>query len=220
MACRCSCVMVAGVMSLILCAAAVSAQTETAGWNVEVATGVSPTVGDTSNRLKTGFNFNVGGGYEFNDMLELEGNFNYNGLGVADQVLQSLKVPDGTGRLMSLTAGPKVHFPIGGSVRGYVAGGIGWYRRTVEFLQPTTALIDIIDPWWGYLGTAIVPANQVLGTVSDNAFGGNVGGGVSVPLGGSGADFFVDVRYHIANTRGSKTSLVPVSFGIRFTGGR
>jgi hypothetical protein len=42
---------------------------------------------------------------------------------------------------VTLTVGPKIHFPIANSVRGYVTGGAGWYRRRVEFTQPTVGLI-------------------------------------------------------------------------------
>jgi hypothetical protein len=121
---------------------------------------------------------------------------------------------------LSLTVGPRIHFPIASNVRGYVAGGAGWYRRTVEFTQPTLAVVDIIDPWWGYLGSEIVPANQVLGSVSNNAWGVNGGGGVSVVIGHSGAELFAEVRYHYAHTSPTTTSIVPVSFGIRFSGQR
>jgi hypothetical protein len=140
----------------------------------------------------------------------------FNGLGVSNQVLQTLQVPDGSASLMSLTVGPRIHFPISNNVRGYLAGGAGWYRRKVEFLSPTLGVVDIVDPWWGYLGSAIVPANQVLGSVSDNAFGWNGGGGVAVLLGRSGAEAFAEVRYHYADTDAMATKIVPVTFGLRF----
>jgi hypothetical protein len=81
-------------------------------------------------------------------------------------------------------------------------------------------VVDIIDPWWGYLGSAIVPANQVLGSVSNNAFGLNGGDGVSVALGQSGAEFFAEVRYHWADMNPTTTSIVPITFGVRFNGRR
>jgi hypothetical protein len=101
---------------------------------------------------------------------------------------------------------------------GYALGGVGWYRRTVDFLQPTVGVIDIVDPWWGYVGSVVVPANQVLGSVTSNAFGANAGGGVSIALGSSGAEVFGEVRYHYANTKTSSTTVTPVSFGIRWGG--
>jgi hypothetical protein len=122
--------------------------------------------------------------------------------------------------MWSLTVGPMWRFPIGGMVDGYVLGGVGWYRRTVEFTQPTVGVIDVIDPWWGYIGPVFVPTNQVLGSVTKDAFGGNAGGGVSVKLGESGAAVFAEVRYHYANTKPTSTAVVPVSFGLRLTGRR
>jgi hypothetical protein len=202
---------------VILWAATAAAQQN---WNVQVATGVATTAGDVSDRLTKGWNIDLGAGYEVNETLGWEGHFAFNGLGVSNQVLQALQVPDGRASVMSLTVGPKIHFPIANRTRGYVTGGLGWYRRTVEFTQPTVGVVDIIDPWWGYLGSAIVPANQVLGSVSDNAFGVNGGGGVAVALGQSGAEFFAEVRYHFANTNATSTSIVPITFGVRFSNPR
>jgi hypothetical protein len=199
---------------VILWAATVLAQQK---WNVEVASGVAATTGDISDRLTKGWNIDLGTGYEINKTFEVDGHFTFNRLGVSDRVLQALQVPDGRARLMSLNVGPKIHFPIANRVRGYVTGGVGWYRRTVEFTEPTLGVIDIIDPWWGYLGSAIVPSNQVLGSVSDNAWGVNGGGGVSVGLGQSGAELFAEVRYHYADTSPTTTSIVPIAFGARFT---
>jgi len=75
-----------------------------------------PTTGDISDRLTKGWNIDLGGGYEINRRFEIEGNFAFNRLGVADQVLRTLDVPDGRARVMSLTAGPKVHFPIASKI--------------------------------------------------------------------------------------------------------
>jgi len=75
-------------------------------------------------------------------------------------------------------------------------------------MEPTVGVIDIIDPWWGYVGSAIVPANQIIGSVSDNAWGLNGGGGVTYGLGQSGAEVFAEVRYHYyAHTTPTITSI-------------
>jgi hypothetical protein len=187
-------------------------------WSFDVAGGASATVGEISSRLNTGWNVDLRGGYDFDNGWGLFGDFTYNGLGVSKGVLQTLDVPSGTAHAMSLTAGPRWQFPVGARVQGYVLGGVGWYRRTVEFLQPTVAVIDVIDPWWGYVGPVLVPANQVLGSVTKDAFGGNVGGGVSFSLRDSAAAVFVEIRYHYANTKPVSTAMVPVSVGIRWSG--
>jgi hypothetical protein len=207
---------IAGLLSLSLHAAPASAQPQS--WNFNVAAGATPAVARTSDRLTTGWNLNLGAEREVGDGLGILGEFGYYHLGVADQVLSSLQVPNGNARVLALTVGPRWRFPIAGGVNGYAVGGVGWYQRRVEFTQPTLAVVNIIDPWWGYIGPTLVPANQVLGSVTKNAFGGNVGGGVSIPLGQSGVEAFGEVRYHYANTSVTSTTILPISFGIRVTG--
>jgi hypothetical protein len=206
---------------LLMCMAAPQhARADQDGWSVDVGVGPTPTTGDISNRLTTGWNINARAGYQFNDAFGLYGAFAYNALGVTDRVLNALQVPDGNAHLLSLTAEPMWRFPIARHVEGYLVGGAGWYQRKVEFTQPTVTVIDVIDPWWGYLGPAIVPADQVLGSVTKDAFGANAGGGVAFKLGESGTAVFAEVRYHYANTKPTSTSVVPVTVGLRWSGSR
>src|SRR5262249_56039720 len=65
------------------------------GWTGDVGAGVTPLVGDISNRLDNGWNFRIGGGYNFTDHLSTTLQFTYNGLGVGQRVLNEARVPDG-----------------------------------------------------------------------------------------------------------------------------
>jgi hypothetical protein len=186
-------------------------------WNFNVGGGVTPTVGDISSRLNTGGHFTVGGGYNFTRSLGVTLEYMYTGLGVDRSVLRSLDVPDGSAHIHSITLNPVWRFKTSGRFGGYAIVGGGYYRRTVEFTQPTTAIVTIFDPWWGYLGPAVVPANQVLGSVTSNAGGVNAGLGMTIDLGHSGAKFYSEVRYHYAAThRARNTQILPVTFGIRW----
>jgi hypothetical protein len=98
---------------------------------------------------------------------------------------------------------------------GYLLGGGGYLRRTVEFTQPVLAQTVIFDPWWGYFGPALVPVNQVLGSVTSNAGALDVGGGINFPV-GSGMKIFLETRYVHGFTGHSGTSLVPIMFGVRW----
>jgi len=95
-----------------------------------------------------------------------------------------------------------------------LAGG-GWIRRTVEFTQPTVAQTVVFDPWWGYFGPALIPANQVLGSYSLNAGVWDVGGGFNIPLPRARFRLYVEARYYngITNTH---TELVPLTVGLRW----
>jgi hypothetical protein len=209
---------IATFLTLNLSAATTLAQSEKEEWMIDFSGAASPTVGATSDRLDGGWSVELGAERRIANGVGVRGNFNYFGLGVADRVLRSLQVPSGAAHMFSLGIGPTWRFPIAGRVRGHALAGVGWYRRTVEFLEPTIDVIHIVDPWWGYVGSEFVVANQILGSVTNDALGANIGGGVSVPLGDSGPEVFGEVRYHHANTKGTSTRVMPVSIGIRWGG--
>jgi hypothetical protein len=52
------------------------------------------------------------------------------------------------------------------------------------------------------------------GSSSENDFGWNIGGGIKMPL--SGFDTFIEARYNQAQTSGTSTKFIPITFGIMF----
>jgi hypothetical protein len=62
----------------------------------------------------------------------------------------------------------------------------------------------------------LVPVDAVLDSRSDNAFGGNIGGGFTVRLGEGRATFYTEFRYHHASYDGGSIGLFPITFGIRW----
>lgn len=176
--------------------------------------GPTITTNHLNNYVKNGLNFTGGGGIRAWRGVELLGEFNYNDLGVQNDVLTTLQVPDGNARIYSVTG--NVKFPFGtGRVRPYVIGGGGWYRRTVEFTEPSIGAVTVFDPWWGYLGDVAVPTNVVLGSVSRDAAGVNAGGGVSFDVGDK-TRIFAEVRWHRAFHNPTNTTVVPITFGVSF----
>jgi hypothetical protein len=182
----------------------------------EVGGGVTPTLGQTSIDLTTGWNAMGGIGYRFDRPLELRLEFMYDGLGVSQTALRRVDEPAGNAHIWSLTLDPVLHLGSVGPFRPYVIFGGGYYQRTVQFTQPTTAVVDIFDPWWGYFGPTLVPANQVLGTVTKGAGGANAGLGLSVKLGQGNTRLFVEARYHYIWTERRATEILPVTFGLRW----
>lgn len=51
-------------------------------------------------------------------------------------------------------------------------------------------------------------------TDSENRFGWNIGGGISLPL--SGFDTFIEARYNQVQTEGESLKFIPITFGIMF----
>jgi hypothetical protein len=163
--------------------------------------------------IKHGFHFAGGGGVRVS-RVELLGEFNYHELGVQDAAIQAVQVPDANARVMSVTGNVKVPFTTG-RVRPYAIVGGGWYRRTVEFTEPTIGAITVFDPWWGFIGDVAVPTNRVLGSVSRDAGGLNAGGGISFDV-GERTRLFAQIRWHRAFHNPTNTTLVPITVGISF----
>ena len=203
-------------MVLSLASLAGAQTSEEHKWNFNVGAGVTPMVGDISSRLNTGWHVTVGGGYNVAPSFGVSMEYMYNGLGVSRSALDELDVPSGNAHVHSLTVNPIWRFKRGERFGAYAIVGGGYYRRTVQFTQPTTAIVNVFDPWWGYVGPVVVPINQILGSVTSNAGGVNAGLGTTIDLGHGGAKFYGEIRYHYAATHRSRTQMLPITFGIRW----
>jgi len=142
--------------------------------------------------------------------------FAYNGFGVQPRVLDELGVPGGNSHLWSLTVDPKLRLGGNSSVDPYIVGGVGYYRRTVEFTSPTVGQIVLFDPFFDTFFSTLVPADQVLGNITRGGVGGSLGAGFDVRLGQSGLRLFVEARYHYADTGRIPTRMIPVTFGLKW----
>jgi hypothetical protein len=138
-------------------------------FTLNIGGGLTTITGREAGRLDHGGNFQVGAGYNFNRFFGITGNFMFNQLGITGAQLLRLNVPDGNARVYSFTLDPTLRLPLGQNWNLYVLAGGGYLRRTVQFTQPTAAATVVFDPWWGYFGPALVPVNQVLGSVTSNA---------------------------------------------------
>jgi hypothetical protein len=209
---------VACLASFLFVPSAVFAQDDEEFHHLTLSAGAGLTMitGADAGKLDHGGNLQLNGGYFFNRYLGVTGNFMFSDLGITRTALNNLNVPDGSGRVYSFTVDPTLRLPLGRGFSAYVLAGGGYLRRTVEFTKPTLVQTTIFDPWWGYFGPALVPANQILGTVTDNAGAFDVGGGLNMPLPRTRAKLFVEARYFKGFTGGTDTAVVPITLGLRW----
>jgi opacity protein-like surface antigen len=172
----------------------------------------------TDGRLKVGFNVTGGAGMNLTENVGLLAEFGYNNLGLSRRALDDAGgISNGSARIYSATINPKVRFGPTRRLELYAVGGGGFYRRTVEFTEPTVELVTAFDPFYGVFFPAAVPANLVLGSFSQNSAGLNIGGGLALALGAeSNAKFFGETRYHYLYTTPIRTTILPVTFGVRW----
>jgi opacity protein-like surface antigen len=178
--------------------------------------GFSPLVGDISSRLDNGWHVTFGGGYRFTSWFSTTIDYLYNGFGVSSKVLNEAQVPDGNAHLWSVTANPMLRWKSGRGAHPYVVGGVGYYRRVVEFTQPSLVPVLYIDPFFGFAFNTLIPANEVLGSIRKGGIGGSLGAGLDFDLGSTGAKVYAEARYHYADTGNIPTRMVPVTIGLRW----
>jgi opacity protein-like surface antigen len=210
------------IVAAAICAAGLICARPSAAQNVshftfDAGAGFSQPVEHTDGRLDTGFNIRAGVGYNFVPRFGVVAQFGYDQFGLTSAVLSRASAPDGSARLYSVTLNPIIHFNPRGRMDPYVIGGGGYYRRTVEFTQPTLASATVFDPFFfGFYNVPVV-ANQVLGSFTQNKAGWNIGAGVSFRVKeDSHAKIFAESRYQYIYTTPVRTSVLPVTFGLRW----
>lgn len=185
-------------------------------WSFNIGAGFSPLLGDIHSRLNNGWHVTGGAAFRFNHYFSLGGQVMYNGFRVSDRVLSEAAVPDGNSHLWAFTAQPMLQFAPHHGFDPYLVGGVGYYRRVVQFTRPTVVQIDIFDPFFFGVFPVLIPADQVLGTITDDGIGGNAGVGVSWRIGDSDAHVFLEARYHYADVGSIVTRMIPITIGLRF----
>jgi opacity protein-like surface antigen len=184
-------------------------------WLFNIGGGIGFPQGNLSSFVNNGANFVVGGGYNFTKRFGLDTEFMWHDLPVNSQTKQLLQTPGASARQYAWTFNPIFHFPLGSKFGAYAIGGIGWYHRSGETTTPGVGVI--CDPYWSWwFGCTIGSVNIVTGSRSENAFGENIGGGLTFRLGEHRAKIYTEIRYHHASYNRVATNILPLTFGIRF----
>ena len=184
-------------------------------FNFNIGGGVGFPQGDLSNFVNTGGNFVVGGGYNFNRYFSTNGEFMWHDLPINQKTLDTLQTPGASARQYAVTFDPMVRVPLGHHVGAYAIGGIGWYHRSGETTRPGVGVI--CDPYWSWwYGCTIGSVTVVTGSTSSDAFGENIGGGLTYRFGESHLKFYTEFRYHHASYHKVSTNIIPLTFGIRW----
>ena len=188
---------------------------ENGKFNFNFGGGIGFPQGDLGRFVNNGGNFVVGSGYNLTRYISTNGEFMWHDLPINQKTLDTLQTPGASGRQYALTFDPMVQFPLAHKLGAYAIGGIGWYHRSGETTTPGAAII--CDPYWSWwYGCTIGTVNIVTGSTSANAFGENIGGGLTYHLGESGFKFYTEFRYHHASYHKVSTNIIPLTFGIRF----
>lgn len=202
--------------ALLLCAGMSRAQADFHHLTFNVGGGFTTATPNISTDLDRGGNVQAGVGVNVTRHLGLQGTFMFNGLGITRSALNRAGQPDGFARVYSFTIDPKITLWSSDNASWYVLGGGGWMRRTVEFTQPTVVGTFIFDPWFGYFGPALVPTNQVLGSITEDTGTWDAGTGLNFRVPRMRLHFYMEGRFLAGLTNGRHTTIVPLTFGVRW----
>jgi hypothetical protein len=189
------------------------------GYNINIGGGPGFPVSRTSDFAGTSYNFVAGAGPNLSAHAKFVGEFMFHGLPVRQSVVNQLDIPSAKAKLYSFTGNVLVGT---GDIEksAYLIGGGGWYRRTVETRQTVFQGGEVCAPawvWWNvHCVNGVFPADVTISSDSSNAGGFNIGGGFTFAIGSSGAHLYTEVRYHHAFTDGVETTVVPLTFGVRW----
>jgi hypothetical protein len=185
--------------------------------------GITTPLNPTAQYATTSGNFVMSAGYRINRKSSIVGEFMWAGLSPNLFVLQPVGSPQGHSGLYSLTANYRHDFDrIRGSRFGaYTIMGGGWYYRHTtidrEYVVPPGAVCVPIYTWYGYIcDSSGGVASTTVASRGFSAGGLNGGLGFTVGLSDSRWKFYTEARYHYAWHPNVVSTVVPVTFGLRF----
>lgn len=196
------------------------AQDETPKYTFNIGGGPGWPQGDVGNFTNVSGHFVIGGGANLGHTFGVDGEFMWHDLPPKDSIVALTGAPDGAARLYSVTGNIIGHTHETHKLGGYGIGGIGWYHRSWELTRPAISVGTVCLPsylWWGVVCTnGLVQSTAELRSGSSDAFGWNVGAGVTYRLGESHGKFYTELRYHHAYTNKIDTQVLPLTFGFRW----
>jgi Outer membrane protein beta-barrel domain len=192
-------------------------------FNFNAGGGISTPLNPTGSYAGVSGNFVAGAGYNIDKHNAIIGEFMWSGLPTNLFVLHPVNAPFGSINLYTLTANYRFQLDrLAGSRFGvYAIGGGGWYYRYAKvdknYVVPGGTVCNPIYDWWGYVcGPGNFVYTQTIAYKGTNAGGLNGGVGFTIRLSDSGWKFYVESRYHYAWSNRIPTTLIPVTFGLRF----
>jgi hypothetical protein len=195
---------------------------------IEAGAGFTAPVGNTAHGWETyGYNLKAGAGWNFTKHLGVLLEYQWNRDKIPGSTLTQLALASGSSvpfggnvNTWSFTLDPIFYLPVTKKTGAYITGGGGFYRKVTNFTAPVLGLVCYYYCYLGYFPTTIAHS-------SSNQGGLNIRAGFYWKALGedSNAKFFAEAGYlwvdsPVASNEdpyGSGTSsLIPVTFGIRF----
>jgi len=182
-------------------------------WTFVGGVGLTLPTGNTYHYFNTSYGFEVGGGRQFNKKFAVLLQFDYDHFGINRNTLDSqaalyngtttndtgcgpgqgengcANFVDGSNHIWSFTLNPTYTFLHGDKYGAYAVVGAGYYHKVTDFTTPEQGEIC-------YYFCETVEENAVFDSYNSNAFGGNIGLGLTYKFSRFADErFFLEARY-------------------------
>jgi opacity protein-like surface antigen len=184
--------------------------------NANVGAGVSFPVGDSSDRVNTGYNITAGAGINLSKHFGLEIDYLFSSFGLSDRSLALSGAPDGYAHTWGFSANPIYYIAPDKKLSAYILAGYGVFTRTVNLTRPGVVPGVICDPWTFFCYNAPVYADIIYRCNSTTKGGWDVGGGITYRLGEGRTKVFTEIRYYDVLTSNVRSTFLPLTFGLRW----
>jgi hypothetical protein len=185
-------------------------------WNLNAGGGFSFPTGEAGKHFDWGWHGAAGAGWNPTARLGILAEYQYNRFTLSDATLTAFHVPSGDSNIWHITGNGMFRFNPGKRIDGYVIGGYGFYRRRVNFPEPTTSAGLVCDAWLQICPPGVVPVNYTLGPSITQSGGVNVGGGGTYRVGEGPLKIYGEVRAHWMFSSPGSTTFIPITFGVRW----
>jgi len=189
-------------------------------WTFTVGGGASLTSGTTNTFVKSGGGTVVAGaGRNINRILGVNLDFMWNNLPLRDSALILAQAPGAKANLYSLSLDPIFNIPITKHYGGFITTGLGWYHRSGELDSTTVVAGSPCNPffqWWGSCVVNGIPPGKNVRSSTQDAFGGNIGFGLSYKLRPMGPRLYFEFAFHHASHNGIATNVRPITVSFRW----
>jgi hypothetical protein len=159
--------------------------------------------GGTHAYFSPSYDFQVGGGRNFNKKLAALVEFDWSNFGLQSSLTNALGGPGGIYNTLgitpvgghahdwSFTVGPQYTYMEHDNFGGYVIGGVGFYHKVTDFTTPAEE--TYFDPYYGEI---TIEGNETFDSYVSNAFGVNGGLGFTYKPSRFGNEkFYAEARY-------------------------
>ena len=194
----------------------------------EAGGGFSAPTSDSTPYITWGGGVTLGGGIHLNQYISLLAEYQFMDNKLPGNLIAETGANGGNAHIWSFTLAPVVDLFPKKTNSVYLTGGGGFYRKLTNFTDPVET--EYCDYYYCSIGTS----NAVVGHFSSNQGGVNIGAGFSHRIGAASDSnhikIFAEARYLYlfspavttqpnglgTTTVAAGTTLIPVSFGVRF----